>query len=952
MTGSAAARGGPVATYRLQFSATFTLAAARKLVPYLETLGVSHVYASPLLAARAGSTHGYDVVDHGRIDPALGTDDDLAALATALSERGMGLIVDVVPNHMCISDARNTRWRDVLENGPGSVWIDFFDIDWGPPKAELAGKVLLPILGEQFGRELESGSLRVEVDDGTLRLCRGDDVLPLAPPTWPLVLEPLWQRVAARLGGEAEPAVELESILRALASWPTERAQARPRRHERDAIVRRLAKLVTEDAEVAADLARVLEDVNGKPGEPRSFDALERLARAQPYRLAHWRVAAHEINYRRFFDINDLAAIRVERDDVFEAVHELPLAWAARGLVAGFRVDHVDGLLEPARYLARLHARAARAGAAPPTIYVEKILAAGETLPDDWAVDGTTGYEHLAATAGVLVDVENAGAVRDAWRTLTLETRAFRDVAYESKRLILETALAAELNVLARRLDSVSERHRYTRDFTFASLHEALREVLSCFPVYRTYVARDSRDVAPRDRQVIARAVREATRRNPVINRSLFQFIEDLLLLRDPAELTPAQHEERRDFVLRLQQLTGPVMAKGVEDTAFYRYFPLPSLAEVGGEPDRLGSTVDELHAFNARRAEARPRALSASATHDTKHGEDARARLHVLSELPGPWRDAVLSWRALNAPLRAAAEAPEPLTETFIYGALVGAWPPGGLAAAPDFPERFVAYVGKAIAEAKLYTSWINPDAAYESAVADFARALLDGARSAAFLTSLEAFVARVAPAGYLNSLAQVLLKVAAPGVPDVYGGTELWDFSLADPDNRRPVDFVRRVSTLAEIRRRAEVDARATARELLARPEDGAIKAFVLHRALATRAAHHAAFESASYAACVARGALARNVVAFARGDAGHRVIAVTGRLYAALTEGGRAPVGSCWRDTSVSWPAPPTRARYREALTDRPLTPELREGACALPLADLFEALPVALVVEVPA
>jgi (1->4)-alpha-D-glucan 1-alpha-D-glucosylmutase len=954
MTGSATARGAPLATYRLQFSSAFTLADARRLVPYLETLGVSHIYASPLLAARTGSTHGYDVVDHGRIDPALGTDDDLVALGAALAERDMGLVVDVVPNHMCIADARNTRWRDVLENGPGSVWIDFFDIDWGPPKAELAGKVLLPILGEQFGRELESGALRVELEAGALRLRRGDDVLPLTPPSWPLVLEPLWQRVAARVGGEAEPAVEIESILRALANWPTERAQARPRRHERDAIVRRLAQLVADDADVAADAARVLEDINGKPGDARSFDALERLARAQPYRLAHWRVAAHEINYRRFFDINDLAAIRVERDDVFQAVHELPLAWAARGLVTGFRVDHVDGLLEPARYLARLHALSAQGRAAAATIYVEKILAAGEALPDDWPVDGTTGYEHLATTAGVLVDVDNAGAVRDAWRTTTLEARPFGDVVYESKHLILETALAAELNVLARRLDAISERHRYTRDFTFASLHEALREVLSCFPVYRTYVARETREVAARDRPIIARAVREATRRNPVINRSLFQFIEDLLLLRDPDGLTSAERDERRDFVLRLQQLTGPVMAKGVEDTAFYRYFPLPSLAEVGGDPDRLGLTVDEFHAQNARRAEARPRGLSASATHDTKRGEDARARLHVLSELPGPWRDAVLGWRRDNTPLRTTDDLPEPLTETFIYGALVGAWPPGGLASAPDFTERFVAYVVKAITEAKLHTSWINPDAGYETAVAEFVRALLDGERSAAFLTSLEGFVARVAPAGYLNGLAQVLLKVAAPGVPDVYGGTELWDFALADPDNRRPVDFARRISTLAEVRRRAEVDARATARELLASLEDGtgAIKAFVLHRALATRAAHPAAFESATYTPCAARGALARHVVAFARGDAGQRVLAVTGRLYATLTEGGRAPVGDVWRDTTVAWPAPATRVRTREALTDRALVPEVREGTCALPLATLFEDLPVALIVEEPA
>jgi (1->4)-alpha-D-glucan 1-alpha-D-glucosylmutase len=942
-------RGAPLATYRLQLSSAFTLADARRLVPYLELLGVSHVYASPLLAARAGSSHGYDVVDHGMIDRGLGTEDDLVALSHALAERGMGLIVDIVPNHMCIADAANGRWRDVLENGQGSVWTDFFDIEWGPPKPTLSGKVLLPILGDQFGRELESGALSVDLAGGVFRLRRGGDALPLAPPSWRLLLEPLWRRVSARAGGESDAAVELESILRALAHWPIERAQARARRHEREAVARRMAQLVTEDAAVAADLAEVMRAINGQPGAPRSFDTLETLVEAQPYRLAHWRVAAHEINYRRFFDINDLAAIRVERDDVFRAVHELPARWTERGLVSGFRVDHVDGLLEPAHYLSRLRALAERGAAGPPVILVEKILADDEQLPSDWPVDGSTGYEHLAATSGVLVDAEAASRVRATWRALTTESRSWADVAYESRRLILETALAAELNVLARRLDALSDQHRYTRDFTFASLHEALREVLSCFPVYRTYVTREASEVAPRDRDVIVRAVRAAARRNAVVNRSLFQFIEDLLLLRDAAGLQPEQIEARRDFVLRVQQLTGPVAAKGIEDTAFYRYFPLPSLAEVGGDPDRLGLTVGEFHAFMQRRAREHPRGLSATATHDTKRGEDTRARLDVLSELPEEWRDAVLSWRALNEPLRPDPTIPDPLTEVFIYGALVGGWPPGGPTSDRDFDARFEGFIAKGIAEAKRQTSWINPDVGYEDAVADFVRALLDERRSAAFLASVAAFVGRIETAGVLNSLAQVLLKIATPGVPDVYWGGELWDFAFADPDNRRPVDFARRAATLADVRRSAEADARATASELLARPADGAIKMFVLHRALATRAARREAFEGPIYVPCLARGPLHRHVVAFARGEPGRRVVAVTGRLFARLTEGGRAPVGRAWRETAVVLPAPVPAARFREALTGRVLEPAARDGAWELALPEVFETLPVALIVE---
>jgi (1->4)-alpha-D-glucan 1-alpha-D-glucosylmutase len=936
----------PLATYRLQLSPAFTLSDARRLVPYLDMLGVSHVYTSPLQAARAGSQHGYDVVDHGALNHELGTEEDLVALSHALTERGMGLIIDVVPNHMCIADGANARWCDVLENGPASAATDFFDIDWGPPKLELAGKVLLPILGEQFGRELEAGRLAVRFANGAFELDVAGAALPLSPPSWRHVLEPLWRRLVERIGGDAQATVELESVLRALSHWPLEHTHDRARRHERAAVVRRIAQAVADDPRVAATMNEVLTELNGTPGTPRSFDALERLIEEQRYRLAHWRVAAHEINYRRFFDVNDLAAIRVERDEVFRAVHTLPLSWAERGLVTGFRIDHVDGLLEPARYLARLGSLAARGRAARPTIHVEKILARGESLPTDWACDGTTGYDHLAATSGLLVDADGAAAVHDAWRALTHETRSFADVAYESKRLILDTALAAELTMLARRLDALSEQHRYTRDFTFASLLEALREVLSCFPVYRTYVTRESTEVSPRDRQIIARALREAARRNPVVNRSLFQFIEDLLLLRDPEGLPEVEGDARREFVLRFQQLTGPVAAKGIEDTAFYRYFPLLSLAEVGGDPDRMGISIEEFHELNRRRADEQPGGLSATATHDTKRGEDARARLHVLSEVPRQWLAAVREWRALNAPLRPEPDLPDPLTELFIYQALVGGWPRGGLASEPDLSARFSAYVAKGIAEAKLHTSWINPDAGYEAAIAAFTGAILDPSRSGPFLASLGGFVARLETAAVLNSLAQTLLKVTAPGVPDIYWGGELWDFSFADPDNRRPVDFELRGTMLLDLKRRAEIDARATARELLAHPGGGGIKLFVLQRALATRRSHRAAFESGAYTPCAARGPEAKRVCAFARGEPGHRVVTITGRLFAGSDH---APVGDAWRDTLVTLPAPHERARYRETLTGRPLAAMTRDGAIELSVPEAFETLPLALVIE---
>lgn len=940
----------PVATYRLQLSRDVNFQHARELIPYFKALGISHLYLSPLLAARPGSVHGYDVVDHARLNPDYGTEEDLGTFAAALAEADMGIIADLVPNHMCI-DPANSRFYDVLENGQASASTAFFDIDWGPPKAELAGKVLLPVLGEQFGRELERGAVKVVLEEGTFSLRYGERPFPLTPPSWRLVLERIWRRVRARAGEDSAQAVELESILRSLGNWPAEPAAVRSRRHERDAVARRIASLL-DDAEVRSDFAAAIEAFNGVPGEPRSFDRLEQLVSEQHYRLAHWRVAAHEINYRRFFDVNDLAAIRVELDEVFRAVHELPFRWADKGWLTGFRIDHVDGLLEPERYLAQLRQR----NASPPgTFYltVEKILASGESLPEGWMTDGTTGYDHIAAVSAVLVDPENAGRMRELWRELAGQTMPFRDVVYESKRLILETAMVAELTVLAKRLDAVSEQHRYSRDFTFESLRDALREVIASFPAYRTYITRDATFAAERDARMINTATGEAARRNPVMNKSVFDFLEEVLLLRDPQGLDDEQRQARREFTLRFQQLTGPVTAKGVEDTAFYRFYPLASLGEVGGDPDRIGSSVDELHVINRLRAQTTPRSLSSTATHDTKRGEDTRARLHVLSEVPDAWRAAVLRWRELNAPHRsrpAAAEVPDPHTDYFIYQSLVGGWRTGGPASDPSFAARFKAYIRKANAEAKLHTSWINPNETFEKAIEQFLDAILDPRRSGAFLADVQRFVDTIELPGFLNGLTQVLLKVASPGVPDVYQGTEGWDFSYADPDNRRPVDFAARAALLEKVKGEAARDASSAASSFLSHPETGAVKMFVLGRALALRQTRKMAFESPRYEGLVAQGPRARHVIAFSRGEMGSRVFAVAGRLFARLVEDKPAgAVGEAWRNDGVQIAELLPGARYREALTNRGLSPERVNGVTGFTLADVFRHLPVALIEE---
>jgi (1->4)-alpha-D-glucan 1-alpha-D-glucosylmutase len=941
----------PVATYRLQLNTTFQFGQAAALVDYLDGLGITDAYVSPLSMARAGSNHGYDVIDPGRLNPELGSDDDFRRFAAELRSRQMGMLLDVVPNHMCIATSDNWRWRDVLENGPSSAVARFFDIDWRPPKPELAGKVLLPVLGEQYGRMLESG-VSVAYADGAFDVVFYESRLPLTPRSWTHLLEPALAELRRRFGDEEPRVLELESIMRAIGHLParTEIAPAkiRERRHEREILGRRLSALTDGDEEVRAAVDASIRAINGVKGDPRSFDRLEALLGEQPYRLSHWRVAADEINYRRFFDINDLAAIRVEDPVVFAVVHELSLRLAREGIVTGFRIDHVDGLFDPEKYLLDLQ-RAFReaggqAGAQGASCYVvvEKILAPREQIPSEWPVQGTTGYEFAALVSSVLVDATSAPRLRQMVARMAGDHVRFSDIVYASKRLVLRSAMSAELNVLARRLDRISEQHRYTRDFTLNSVHGVLTEVIASFPVYRTYIRPGDTAVSERDRRPIEVAVRLAKRRNPVTNESLFDFVRSVLLLEDPDGLSESQRAERRDFVLRFQQLTGPVMAKGLEDTAFYRYFPLAALNEVGGDPDAFGGGVEEFHRLNVERARLMPNGLSATATHDTKRGEDTRARLLALSEIPDPWAESVARWQEMNRPHRAdvaGQEAPDGTEEYLLYQTLVGTWPAQGLT--PEYRERIRQYLHKALLEAKVHTSWINHDEAYENAVLSFVEAVLDPQRSAAFLDDIARFQQRVARPGYWSSLSQVLLKIASPGVPDFYQGTELWDFSLVDPDNRRPVDFEVRRAHLEGLRAEAARDPRGLADRLMAQPEDGRIKMFVTMRALGFRREQQRLFQQGSYERLTISGKCASHAVAFARTFEGQAAVAAAGRHYARLGAAGTPPTGALWADTKLILPTALAGRRWRDTLTDRMVG---SDGA--LPLAEVFAHLPVAL------
>jgi (1->4)-alpha-D-glucan 1-alpha-D-glucosylmutase len=974
----------PAATYRLQFHKGFTFRDARELVPYLHALGVSDCYASPVLLARAGSTHGYDICDHGRLSPELGGEEEFEALSAALRAHGMGLVLDAVPNHMGIGDPGNVWWADVLENGPASPYAPFFDIDWRPVNPALENKVLLPVLEDQYGRVLEAGKIRLAFEDGAFSLWYYQHRLPVAPCTYPAVLDPAQAALSGTLGEGHEHLAELRSVLTALRYLPP-RTDSSPdkvaeRHREKEVIKRRLAALAAASPDVRAAVDAAVRSFNGAPGDPRSFDPLHGLVERQAYRLAYWRVAAEEINYRRFFDVNELAAIRMELPEVFVAAHQLLFRLLAEGKATGLRIDHPDGLRDPAAYFRQLQEHyllALSSGSPPPAglgqevaarvatgpgsrgwpLYVvaEKILAEGEALPPDWAVDGTTGYDFLNAVNGLFVDGDARDAFDRVYRSFAGASSGYDQLVGSAKRMTMLVSMASEINALAHQLDRISERNRRCRDFTLNSLTFALREVIACLPVYRTYLTGPG-GAAAQDEAAVDAAAAEAKRRNPRTAEEVFDFVRDAVLLRGVQDFPEADRPGLVEWALKFQQLTGPVMAKGVEDTVFYTYNRLASLNEVGGDPDRYGVSVAAFHRQNSERLERWPHSLLSTSTHDTKRSEDVRARLNALSEMPGEWQSALARWGRLNSAKKVVVEdqpAPGRNDEYLLYQTLLGAWPDGppGGGDLSGFRARVTAYMEKATKEAKVHTSWVNPNEEYDAAVRQFVARLLPDGGGGPFLVDLAALRRRVAFFGRFNALSQVLLKLTCPGVPDIYQGTELWDFSLVDPDNRRPVDFGRRRAALAELQERvarAGDDLAGLAAELVTRAEDGTVKAYVIYRALHFRRAHGDLFGRGDYLPLEATGPRRDHVCAFARSAGGEVCLVVVPRLVVRLAGGAeRPPQGAeVWGKTGVLLPPQLAGRTYRNVFTRELLTPGGRAGAPGLPLAEVLGRFPVAL------
>jgi (1->4)-alpha-D-glucan 1-alpha-D-glucosylmutase len=904
----------PIATYRVQLTADFDFDAAASIVPYLKSLGITHLYASPFMKARKGSTHGYDIVDHTQFNPELGGEAAFERLSQTLKQHDLGLILDFVPNHMGVHFADNPWWLDVLEWGPASPHAVSFDIDWDTLPWRARGGVLLPIIGSSYGQALEKGEieLRYDADGASFSAWYFEHRLPIAPERYREMLRTIVRQASA----ESEPAGEQ---LLNLAS-----RHAGPRRPSRDDAPAFKADLkrIAGSAEI---IARGLDAYRAGPGRPAQTLALHHLLERQHYKLGQWRLASSEINYRRFFDVNTLAGLRVEDAGTFDAIHRLVKRLIADGRLQGLRLDHIDGLRDPAQYFQRLRRliREAQGAGKPFYMVIEKILGEHEQLHRFPGVQGTTGYEWLNVISQALLDGKGLEALDEIWRQVSNMPPKLEPVLLQAKRRVLETLLTSEFTVLTRLLARIAGGHYSTRDFSADSLRQALELYVLHFPVYRSYLT--PAGPSAHDRTLISETIEKARANWFGADEGIFDFLRDTLTLDliAPGRVPHSKPRVRR-FALKVQQFTGPMMAKSLEDTAFYRYHRLLALNEVGGDPAAQALTVETFHSMMRTRAKDWPAGLTATATHDTKRGEDARARLLALAELPGEWAGAVGRWKILNAPhlvVEASMRSPSAAFEYMLYQALVGAWP---LAEHNDaFLERMQAYALKAAREGKQETSWLNPNMAYEAGLRIFLARILDPVRSAEFLGSLRSFTQRTSLLGALNSLSQITLKTTMPGVPDFYQGSEFWDFSLVDPDNRRPVDFAARASALASVET-------PDWKNLAQNWTDGRIKLAWTRHLVKLRAELADVFTHGDYQPLEVVGPHRDHVIAFARQHGGDAAIIAVGKSLAPLTEGGRV-----WPDAKA----------YDGTIVTRGYSLDGVRGN-ELPLAQAFKTLPAAM------
>ena len=927
----------PAATYRLQLSREFGFSEAKSLVSYLHALGISSLYASPIFHARAGSLHGYDVVDPNRLNPELGSQQDFESLIGELHRYEMGWIQDIVPNHMAY-DGQNQMLMDALESGQGSQFFDYFDIEWNHPYESLKEKILAPFLGEFYSQCLEAGEIKLGYDQTGFSINYYGLRLPLNIESYGRVLSYDLGLLKKRLGSDHPDFIKFFGVLYALKSLPSK--EERQERSDQIMFVKRMLwELYTTSHEITKLIDESIEKLNGKKGDSENFNALDRLLSEQLFRLSFWKVATEEINYRRFFNINDLICLRTEDEKVFHHIHSLIFKLIEEERIDGLRIDHIDGLYDPTNYLKRIRQKVGDL-----YVTVEKILALKEGLPSDWPVQGTTGYDFLNCVNGLFCEAKNEKKFTQIYARFTGFRVLYSNLVSEKKRLIIGRHMAGDVDGLAHLMKNISSRDRYGGDITLYGLKRALVEVLTFFPVYRTYVNYEV--YSEEDRLRVREAMRKAKEINPGLLHEL-NFIERFLLLDFRDHLAEDEKSQWIHFVMRFQQLTGPLMAKGFEDTTLYVYNRLLSLNEVGGDAKQFGISVAEFHRFNQEKARSWRHSMNATSTHDTKRGEDVRARINVISELPEEWERKIKLWSQLNRRAKKilkGEEVPDRNDEYFVYQTLIGAFPLYEEGRS-GFLERLKAYVIKAVREAKVHTEWLKPDTAYEEAFVSFIEEILEPSETNRFLKDFLPFAKKISHYGMLNSLSQTLIKIVSPGVPDFYQGTELWDLSFVDPDNRRPVDFGKRAQLLQEIKNKESGDFSALTRELLSNWQDSRVKLYVIYKALNFRRAYQELLLEGDYIPLGAVGKRKEHLCAFARRRGSVWVLLVVPRLITKWVTVGEFPLGEkAWGNSYLDLPLDAPDC-WRNLLTGETLLVSTDKKKKILYLREVFQCFPVA-------
>ncbi len=921
----------PLSSYRLQFNQNFTFDNARAILDYLHRLGISHIYASPIFKARKGSTHGYDVVNPQLLNPDLGNRIDFDKLMEGVKTRGLGWIQDIVPNHMAI-DSENEFLIDLLENGPASPLYNYFDINWSHPYEAINGKLLLPILGDLFGDCLERQELQLVYEREGFFITYYEHRFPLRIETYASVLGHNLEKLKVELGSGHSGLIKLLGILYAVKNINSA-SEYEERKNQLSFAKAMLWELFSGDSTIRAFIEDNLREFNGEAGNPESFALLDNLHSEQFFKLSFWKVATEELNYRRFFTVNDLISIRVEDERVFTDSHAFIFDCVDRDLFSGLRIDHIDGLYNPQQYLERIREHS-------PDLYivVEKILGFEEYLRESWPVQGTTGYDFLNMAVELFCEQDHDRKLEKIYQQFTGMHTDVEKLVLDKKRLIISRHMAGDIDNLALLIKGISRRDRRGTDMTLYGLRSALVELLAAFPVYRTYINSDY--MSDEDARILKKTFARVRRHSPAHLREI-DFIEKFLLLRYEPYSSEETKNEWLNVLMRFQQFTGPLMAKGFEDTTLYNYNRMTSLNDVGGYPEIMGIEPGVFHNFAAKRQHLSPFTLNTTSTHDTKRGEDTRVRISVLSEIPEEWDRALKEWSRINRMHKdpECFSVPDNNDEYFFYQTILGAWP-FAEEEYGEFVERIQLYMLKAVREAKFHTGWIRPDTVYEERLHAFINAVLDQKNNRRFFDSFSPFQQKIAFYGVFNSISQLVLKICSPGVPDFYQGTELWDFSLVDPDNRRPVDYELRNNLLNQIYEISEKDVQDFIFKSLSSPQNGHIKMFTMYQLLKFRNENSEFFKCAQYELLHTKGHFRKNLFAFRRFYRGFQVVVVIPRFLTAVCRPGKLPLDDLWKDTVVEL-SDGMGLQWRDLFSSSEV--HSRDGKLAV--AELFSSFPAA-------